>query len=131
MKDLFFMGGPGFMGVLTLLLVVTTAWIIYHFIMGYNSKQTNQEKLLRKIEYGKSIGLCALVTGILGQLVGFYSMFSAIEAAIQRGEEVIPVLVYGGIKVCLIPTLYGIIIYLFSFILWFVASTIIEKKLNN
>ena len=131
MKDLFFMGGPGFMGVLTLLLVISTAWIMYHFIMGYNSKQPNQEKLLRKIDYGKSIGLCAMVTGILGQLVGFYSMFSLIEAAIKSGEEVIPALVFGGIKVCLIPTLYGMAIYLFSFVLWFVASIIIEKKLNN
>ncbi|MFA6402732.1 MAG: MotA/TolQ/ExbB proton channel family protein [Salinivirgaceae bacterium] len=127
MKDLFFMGGPGFMGVLTLLLVITTAWIIYHFIIGYNSKQTNQEKLLRKIDYGKSMGLFAMVTGIFGQLIGFYFAFSAMEQA----ADISPTMVFGGIKASMITTLYGIIIYLFSFILWFVASTIIEKKLKN
>jgi biopolymer transport protein ExbB/TolQ len=127
MKDLFFMGGPGFMGVLTLLLVVTTAWIIYHFIMGYNSKQTNQEKLLRKIEYGKSMGLFAMVTGIFGQLLGFYQAFSAMEYV----GDISPALVYVGIKVSLIPTLYLMIIYIISLLLWFLASTLIEKKLNN
>ena len=64
MKDLFIMGDPEYMAVLTILLIITTAWIIYHFIIAYKSKQTNKEKLLRKIAYGKSMGLFALGTSI-------------------------------------------------------------------
>jgi len=130
MKDLFFMGGPGFMAILTILLIITTAWIIYHFVIAYNSKQPNQEKLLRKIGYGKSIGLFALATGIFGQMNGLYAMFSVLEEVNAKGAKVEPVLVFGAIKVTMICTLYGIFIFLFSLGLWFVASLIIEKKFN-
>ncbi|MFO8233924.1 MAG: MotA/TolQ/ExbB proton channel family protein [Bacteroidales bacterium] len=130
MKDLFFMGGPTFMGILTVLFVITTAWIVYHFILAYYSKQTNREKMLRRIEYGKSLGLFSMVTGIVGQMIGLYSMFSAIEGAIKNGEEIIPALVFGGIKVTMIVTIYGMLIYLFSLLLWFVANTLIEKRLK-
>jgi hypothetical protein len=130
MKDLFFKGGPTFMGILTILLIITTAWIIYHFVIGYNSKQANQEKFLRRIEYGKSMGLFALVTGIIGQMIGLYTMFSVIEELIEKGTEVNPALVFGAVKVTMICTFYGILIYLFSLVLWFVASILIEKKLK-
>jgi len=131
MKKLFFMGGPVFMGILTVLLVITTAWIVYQIICSYNSQQTNKEKLLRRIEYGKSMGLFALVTGIYGQMVGLYTMFSVIEEVIEKGTEVNTVLVFGAIKVTMICTFYGIFIYLFSLVLWFVASLMIEKKYSN
>lgn len=130
MKSLFYQGGPGFMGVLTILLIITTAWFIYHFAVSYHSKKINREKLLRLFGYGKSMGLFALITGITGQMVGFYSMFSAIEEALLSGKEIIPELVYGGIRVTMICTMYGILIYLFSLLLWFAASILVEKKFN-
>lgn len=131
MKDLFLMGGPRFMAILTLLLIITTAWFIYHFIISYNSKKMNQEKLLRMFGFGKTMGLFTLVTGIVGQMNGLYAMFSAIENAIKNGEEVIPALVFGGIKVTMIVTIYGMLIYLFSIALWFIASIIVEKKFKQ
>ena len=124
MKDLFFMGGPEFMGLLTVLLIAATAWIIYHFIKAYNANHADLEQCLRRIGYGKSIGLFSMTVGFLGQLIGLTSMFSAIA---QIGE-VSPQLVYGGIKVTLICPIYGILIYLFTLLLWFIASMVIEKK---
>lgn len=131
MKNLFFMGGPIFMGILTILLIITTAWFIYHFIISYSSKKMNQKKLLRMFGVGKSMGLFTMITGILGQMSGFYNMFLSIEQAIGKGMEVSPVLVYGAIKVTMICTIYGILIYLFSVILWFIASVTIEKRFGN
>jgi len=124
MKDLFFMGGPGFMSVLTLLLIFMVAWMVYHFIAFFNSQQPNLEKGLRKMRYGKSIGLFAMIIGILGQLIGMYYAFSAIEQA----SDISPALVYGGLKVSMIAPLYGMFIYLLSILLWFVSSNLIEKK---
>jgi len=131
MKDLFLMGGPSFMAILTLFLIITTAWFIYHFSISYNSNKMSQEKLLRLFGYGRSIGLFSLIIGITGQMVGLSAMFSAIEEAIQKGEEVIPVLVYGGIKVTMIVTIYGMLIFLFSLALWFIASIMVEKKFKE
>ncbi|MGQ1910662.1 MotA/TolQ/ExbB proton channel family protein [Marinifilum sp. RC60d5] len=126
MKDFFFMGGPLFMGILSLLLIVMVSWIAYHFIGVLFSNNTNFEKVLRKISYGKSIGLFAMIFGILGQLIGLYQAFSVIEQA----GSISPNLIYGGIKVSMIPTLYGIIIFLISLLLYFISSVIIEKNME-
>lgn len=126
MKDMFFMGGPLFMGILSLLFVIMLSWITFHFIRIYFSKDPLQENAIRKIWDGKSIGLFAMIFGILGQLLGLYQAFSVIAEA----GNISPNLIYGGIKVSMIPTLYGIIIYLVSILLCFVASALIDKKLD-
>ena len=128
MDTLFFLGGPAYMAILTLLLIVTTAWIIYHFIIAYRIKQTDKTTHLRKLGYGKTMGLFTMIVGITGQMNGLYAMFSAIEEVTAKGAAIQPELVYEGIKVTMICTIYGILIYLLSLLLWFVASILIEKK---
>ncbi len=130
MKDLFIMGGTHFMATLTILLIITTAWIIYHFIVAYNSKQPDKSSFLRKLAYGKSMGLFALVTGVMGQMIGFSAMFSALEERVGQGLDITPEIVIGAIKVTMIVTIYGCLIYLFSLLLWFAATMVIERKLN-
>lgn len=124
MKDLFFKGGALFMSIQTLLFIITTAWIIYHFVKAYNSEETGQEKWLRRIEYGKSLGLFTMIVGILGSLVGLSAMFSAIAEAGDVNQK----LVYEGIKTTMICPIYGILTYLFSLLLWFITSMVIETK---
>lgn len=109
------------MSILTLLFIVMVVWFVYHFI---GAKKLSNEQCLRNFGYGKSIGLFALIMGILGQLIGFYEAFSILEQV----ESISPAMIYGGIKVSMISTLYGMIIYLCSLILWFVFSVRIEKK---
>ena len=116
------------MGLVTILFIITTAWYVFHFIVAYNAKEVNQEKALRKIGYGKTMGLFTMIVAISGQMIGFYSMFHACEERIRQGLEVTPAMIYGAIKVTMIVTIYGVLIYLFSLLLWFVASTLIEKK---
>ncbi|MBN2638368.1 MAG: MotA/TolQ/ExbB proton channel family protein [Bacteroidales bacterium] len=124
--ELFYMGGPGFMGVLTILLITMVAWIVYYFIVGYTSKM-DANKVLRKLGYGRSIGLFAFITGILGQLIGLYMAFSDIA----KVGNISPSVVFAGVKVSMIVTFYGFFIYLVSLILWFVATNIIERKLSK
>lgn len=123
MKNLFFMGGPLFMSILTILFVLMTVWIVYHLVVFMSKTDVTKEKALRQLKYGRSVGLFAAITGITGQLVGLYYAFSAIEEA----ADISPAMVFGGIKVSMITTLYGIIIFLFSLLLWFVASQLVER----
>jgi MotA/TolQ/ExbB proton channel family len=131
MKNMFIKGGPLFMGALSIILVFTTAWIIYHFIVAYNSKHADKTSSLRKLGYGKLMGIFALVTGILGQMVGLTAMFDAIEQVLAVGGKIKPELVFGGIKATMIVTIYGMLIYLFSVLLWFSATVLIDKKHAN
>ncbi|PLX06524.1 MAG: hypothetical protein C0598_13575 [Marinilabiliales bacterium] len=124
MKDLFYMGGPLFMSILTILLIIVVFWIIFHFVKYYSSSKVDKVQTLRLLKYGRSVGLFALVTGILGQLIGIYMAFSAIEMA----RDISPAIVFGGIKISMITTLYGILIYLISLLLWFVSSMLVERK---
>ena len=116
------------MGLVSILFVITAAWFIYHFVVAYRSNEIDKEKTLRKLSYGKTLGLFTLIVAIMGQMVGLIAMFHAIEEVVANGEAIKPVLVFGRIKVTMIVTIYGLIIYLFSIFMWFVSTTIIEKR---
>ncbi|WOK04813.1 MotA/TolQ/ExbB proton channel family protein [Imperialibacter roseus] len=123
----FFYTGGNFMSILTIELVIITAWIIYQLVTGYNSKQPNKEEILRKISYGKSMGFFALATGFLGQMFGLMGAFSVIKQHPDIKIEYI----FDGVGVSMISATYGVFIFLFSMILWFVASMVIEKKFKT
>jgi hypothetical protein len=124
--ELYYRGGPGFMGILSILFVIMVAWIVYHFIVAYSGQKMNLETALRKLGYGRSIGLFALVAGFLGQLIGLSHAMSIVA---QMGG-VSPGVLAGGVGVSMICPMYGVLIYLISLILWFIASNILEKKLE-
>ena len=91
---------------------------------GFVLVNENKERVLRLLGYGKSIGLIALILGILFQLINMYDMFHQFQAIGDANSG----LVFGAINVSMITTIYGIIIYLASIILWFVSCMLIEIK---
>jgi biopolymer transport protein ExbB/TolQ len=127
MADLFYMGGPLFMGILTFLLVVLLAVSTYFFISIASGKSGEKENFRHRLTYIKGVGLFTMITGILGQLIGLLEAFKAIEAA----GDVSPALLAGGLKVSMITTLYGIFIYLLSIIIWFLLDLWYHKKTES
>ena len=125
MKSLFYQGGAVFMGILTLLLLAVVVWNVYHFIVFSKSNKETLPVVLRKFGYGKSIGIFSLVTGILGQMIGLFSAFSYL----QDVSDVSPAILFAGIKVSMITTLYGMSIFLLSLLIWFVMTTLVERKM--
>ena len=95
MLELFIMGGPLFMGLLTIELVflIIAAW--------------------KAPAWTKEIGLLALITGILSTLLGITQACDAIE---QAGDIPMPVIA-GGMKVALITVIYGGLFYVGSLII--------------
>jgi len=112
MFDIFSQGGPLFMGILTLILISLMAVFAVSI-----SKKKDEKQLLQSIQWLKSLGTLGLVVGVLGQLIGLFSAFSVIETT----QGVSPTMLVSGLKISLITTLYGLIIYityiLFSMIL--------------
>ncbi len=106
MFQIFIQGGPLFMGILTVLFV----GVIYLAIRSF-SDHTFTKKMT-------ALGLLALVIGILGQLIGLFSAFSAMEG--MQGT-ISPSILAGGLKISMIPTIYGIIIFIISHILRFIV----------
>ena len=72
----------------------------------------------------KEIGLFALAFGVFAQLLGLQQMYTVLsEAAAAQNETnglfdlIAPNIFFNGLKVNMIPLLYGIIIYLFSLVI--------------
>lgn len=61
----------------------------------------------------KEIGIGALVFAIFGTLLGLAQVFEAI----QMFGDISPAVICGGLKVTLIPTFYGFIVYFVSLII--------------
>lgn len=125
-KDFFFMGGPLFMGILTFLFIFMIIWSIYHFLFYFLRKGISTDKISKKLSHIKILGLIALVTGIFAQLIGLYKALASIE----RAADISPGIIFGGLKVSMITTIYGIIIYLLSLVIWFILDAIICSRSN-
>ncbi|MEQ6118418.1 MotA/TolQ/ExbB proton channel family protein [Reichenbachiella sp. MALMAid0571] len=117
MSELFEMGGS-FMGYLTVIFIILIVVSIFNglplFKKGFNSK----EAAARKISYIKQVGLFALIVGILGQMIG---LMGAFEVVAEVGS-ISQALLAGGLKISSITTIYGMLIYILSFLIWFGLS---------
>lgn len=127
MFELFYTGGPLFMGILTILFFIILAIAAYHsvIILKNDFKDINESR--KKLKYIKSLGLFAFVTGIMGQLIGLYNAFMAIENAM----EISPAILAGGLKVSLITPIYGALILLISYLIWIILDYIASCKKNG
>ena len=61
----------------------------------------------------KEIGQAALVWGLFWEFAGVYQMLDALQTLTDVPASVI----YGGVKVTLVPMLYGMLIYLASLVI--------------
>ncbi|MEP2027000.1 MAG: MotA/TolQ/ExbB proton channel family protein [Reichenbachiella sp.] len=112
MIDLLFEGGILFMSILTIVLAASCGLFIFHLV-----KKTQDENQMALI---KSIGLFALVFGILGQFIGLYSALQHISQV----ESVPSAMLAAGIRVSSITSIYGMIIFVLSYLMWFALKLI-------
>jgi len=76
MIQLFKMGGPLFMGILTLLLVII---LVRVFQVAFNKSSDGISNDQDHIGQIKTLGVLSLVIGVLGAFIGLFSAFSTIE----------------------------------------------------
>jgi len=112
MLDLFYEGGPLFMGLLTIILLLTVIAAVRTY-SRYKQDKISPARARAEMSNVQSLGILAFVFGIFGQLLGLYDMFNAI----QEIENVAPALLAGGLKVSVITTIYGCLILIIAIIL--------------
>ena len=118
-------GGILFMSVLSIsftLIIATTILNSIRLSKG-NYLPTKQTLVINDI---KAIGIFAIVWGIFGQSIGLFSALQAIEAA----ADISPAMIYGGLKVSMITTLYGSFIFLFSWLVTIIMTNW-SRRINN
>lgn len=122
MIDLFYAGDPLFMGMLTLVLFINLIISIMYFL-AIQKGELSLEEIRIKLKTIKSVGLFGLMLGILTQLIGLQGMFQALEEI----GDVSPALLAGGLKVSMIATEYGVVIFLISYLIWFGLTALNQK----
>lgn len=124
MFNLFQIGGPLFMGILTVMLFIIVALSLFFLYLIIRKEYKDLEQTLKRLLFIKTAGVIALVTGILGQMIGLYSAFTAIEAA----ADISPAILAGGLSVSMITPIYGMTIFIVSYLLWAVLYFFATKK---
>jgi len=119
MTDLFFTGGPLFMGLLTIILaaIITIAAVCMIQLRKKVSKPLPNT-------FVKELGIFGFITGITGQFLGLYNAFAMIE----RAGTISPDILAAGLKVSSIPAIYGLIICIIGYLLYFGLSAIAQKS---
>ena len=114
MLQLFFEGGWLFMGLITLMAIAMLFFSFKCASAAFNpsAKGAFPEKHCYYIRF---FGMLALVTGILGQIIGLYEAMQQIATQGGISQEVMA----GGIRVSSITTLYGFIIFILAHLIWF------------
>ena len=106
------MGGILFMSVLSISLTLIIGTTVLNFIR-VSRDNYNPTKQILVINDIRAIGIFAIVWGVFGQSIGLFSALQAIEAA----GDISPSMIYGGLKVSMITTLYGLFIFLLSWLI--------------
>lgn len=114
-------GGITFMLPVYVLYAVNLVLVIILFT-GYFRKQPgkNAKKLSEAILF---FGSFAFLIGLLGQAVGIMEALDAIEAA----ADVSFGLMVGGFKVSMLAPMYGFILFILSFVVWFIYRAISKR----
>ena len=102
------------MGILTIILFIIIALTVVRVLKG----KTKADGTPFQFGIIKSLGLLALVVGMLGQFIGLFSAFELIG----EGMQVSPEIMASGVKVSMIASIYGMIIFVVSYILWFLVK---------
>ena len=120
------MGGTLFMSVLSISFTIILATVILNIIRVTRGSY-NPEKQILVITDIKAIGIFAIVWGVFGQSIGLFSALQAMEAA----ADISPQMIYGGIKVSFITTLYGMFIFLLSWLITIVMNNWSRGKVTE
>ena len=111
MIDLFYAGGQMAMSLLTIVGVISMVMLIISTMQITKSDESYKKSLT----WARELGLFAIILGIFFQLTGLYQAFQAIELA----GNISPALLAGGLKVSSIPSLYGMLIFIVTWVGYF------------
>ncbi len=116
-------GGALFMGMLSIVFLVVFIISIKNALIIF-SKESDKEKVSSQIGSIKSLGLFALVLGFLGQFLGLFQAFSFIAEA----GTISPAVLANGLRISSIASIYGMIIFLVAYLIWFALNGLLTKN---
>ncbi|MFK7782116.1 MotA/TolQ/ExbB proton channel family protein [Psychroserpens sp.] len=116
--NIFMEGGPLFMSLILICLLLSIAFLI----IGFSSINKSSEKTNKMLKMAVDSSLLGLVIGFLGSVLGLISAFDSVEAMGNPD----PAIFAGGLKVSLLTATFG----LFSFVIARIGILILRSGLK-
>jgi hypothetical protein len=113
------MGGP-FMHLITILGLLALGITVWKVIEIVGKKHFNT----RFLDFVRMSGSLALAVGFLSQIVGIVQALEAIRAA----ADVSPQIVMGGAIVSFYAPIWGLIVFIFAMLFYYVLKAVIKAK---
>lgn len=114
------MGGMLFMSIITILGIGMIIFSVKNLISVFVKNETSG----KSVNYILMFGSLAFIIGLLGQAIGMFGAFAAIQAA----GDVSPGLIAGGLRASMIAPLYGVIYFILSIPIWMVLREKIKRR---
>lgn len=118
--DLFVDGGMIGMLTITALGIVAIALAVKKGMEIFNQKQFIKKGLDAILFFGS----LAFAIGILYQVIGMFQAFSIVAEV----PDISPVLLIAGIKVSMIAPIYGFVVFILSYIAWFIYRAKLKEQ---
>ncbi|AUP79967.1 MotA/TolQ/ExbB proton channel family protein [Flavivirga eckloniae] len=115
-------GGLIFTLPLTLMLLINIVMVARSASFLFANKFSSKKAAKKEIDYIRYLGVFALAFGLFGQIIALYEAFESIE----NWGNVDSDLLFAGFKVSTITTLYGLGIFILSYLSWL----LLKIKLN-
>lgn len=104
--DRFMEGGPFFMTLILMSLVLS----IFFLVKGFLNLKNNSEKPKKILRLVSDVSLLGLVLGFLGSVIGLIEAFDAIE----NFDNVNSAMIAGGLKVSFLTMVFGSFVFVIS-----------------
>lgn len=105
------------MSLLTIVFAIAIAVFVVTFLQSRANK-LDDSQFEKQAGFIKSLGLLGLVLGMLGQFIGLFMAFEVVSVS----PDISPAIMAGGVKVSMITSIYGMIIFVISYMLWFLIN---------
>ncbi|MCE4563340.1 MotA/TolQ/ExbB proton channel family protein [Maribellus sp. CM-23] len=120
--EIFYVGGPLFMGIISCLALLAFGVFILKVVQVVKHQYT-----LKGLDLILLAGSVAVAVGVLAQIIG---IVQALEA-IRNAADVSPAIVAGGAIVSFYTPIYGLLVFIFSMIFYFVMKEIIKARMDR
>lgn len=117
--QLFWQGNLILMGILSILFLIVLVMIGYRASQIFGSSVSHATTFRHQLTHIKEVGLFTAVLSIFFQFLGLHQEFSFFGRMYQAFPSS---MIYTGFLLTIIPLIYGLIIFLISYIGWFVLE---------
>lgn len=102
--DRFMEGGPGFMSLILICLLLA----LYFLAVGFVNVKKDTIKSKKMTSLASDVSVLGLVFGFLGSIIGMISAFDAIESM----SDISAGMMAGGLKVSFLTTVFGAVTFI-------------------